>query len=33
MAKLTTKYVKSLKPRDRDYVAWDSEIPGFGARV
>ena len=33
MPKLTTKHVKALKPRDRDYVAWDSEISGFGARV
>ncbi len=33
MPKLTTKHVKALKPRDRDYVVWDSEITGFGARV
>ena len=33
MPKLTQKMVASLKAKDREYTAWDSEIPGFGVRV
>ncbi len=33
MPKLTKRLIDSLKPRDREYVVWDSEATGFGARV
>ncbi len=33
MPKLTKKTINALKPRDKEYVVWDSEIRGFGARV
>lgn len=33
MPKLTKRFVDSLKARDRDYVIWDDEMPGFGLRV
>ena len=33
MSKLTKRRVDGLKPRDQDYVEWDSEVPGFGVRV
>ncbi len=31
--KLTKRVIDGLKPRERDYVVWDSKIKGFGARV
>ena len=33
MARLTKRYVDSLKPADKDYVVWDDALPGFGVRV
>lgn len=33
MPRLTKRLIDSLKPRDRDYVVWDSDVKGFGARV
>lgn len=32
-AKLTAKQVNSLKPKDKMYKVWDTEIPGFFIRV
>lgn len=33
MPKITKKAVDAAIPNDRDYVIWDSELPGFGLRV
>ena len=33
MSKLTKRAVDSLKPEDRDYFVWDTQIVGFGIRV
>ena len=33
MAKLTKKLVETLEVRDKDYVVWDSQTPGFGVRI
>lgn len=33
MSKLSKKVVDAAKPRDKDYVIWDDELPGFGLRV
>ena len=33
MPKLTNGFVTSIRPRDKDIVVWDTEIPGFGIRV
>jgi integrase len=33
MPKLTTRYLRTLKPRDREYKVADEKIPGFMARV
>ena len=31
--KLTKRAVDALKPSEKRFVAWDSEISGFGVRV
>lgn len=33
MARLTKRHIDSLRPREKDFVVWDSEMPGFGLRV
>lgn len=33
MAKLTKRTVDAVKPGERDFVLWDSELKGFGLRV
>ncbi len=33
MPKLTKRFVDSMKARDKDYVIWDDDLPGFGLRV
>lgn len=33
MAKLTNRLVNTAKVREKDYVIWDDELPGFGLRV
>lgn len=33
MSKLTKRFVDSLKSADRDYIAFDDEVKGFGVRV
>ena len=33
MAKLTKRMVEAAEVRDREYVLWDGDIPGFGVRV
>jgi len=33
MPKLTKKFVDSLQPTEKNYIVWDTEIRGFGARV
>lgn len=33
MPKITKKAVDAAIPNERDYVIWDSELPGFGLRV
>lgn len=33
MAKITKRTVDTVQSRDRDYVIWDDELPGFGLRV
>src|SRR5581483_4516446 len=33
MAKITKRFVDSLKPRSKDYFVWDDELAGFGIRV
>lgn len=33
MAKLTKRMIDALEARDKDYFAWDDELPGFGVRV
>lgn len=33
MAKLSKRIVDAVEARDKDYVIWDDELPGFGLRV
>ncbi len=33
MPKITKKALDAAIPNGRDYVIWDSELPGFGLRV
>jgi hypothetical protein len=33
MPKINKKAVDAAMPKGRDYVIWDSELPGFGLRV
>lgn len=33
MPKLTKRFVEGLRPKDRYYIIWDDELPGFGIRV
>lgn len=33
MAKLTKRFVDTVEIRDKDYVVWDDDLPGFGLRV
>jgi hypothetical protein len=33
MPKITKRVVDASQIRDRDYVIWDDELPGFGLRV
>ena len=33
MPKITKRLVESAEVRDKDYIIFDSEIPGFGARI
>ena len=32
MAKLSKRVVDAAEARDKDYVIWDDELPGFGLR-
>ena len=33
MAKLSKRTVDAAESRDKDYVIWDDDLPGFGLRV
>jgi Arm DNA-binding domain len=33
MVKITKRVVEAAEAREKDYVIWDDELPGFGVRV
>ena len=33
MAKLTKRVIDAAELREKDYVIWDDDLPGFGLRV
>ena len=33
MPKLTQKIISAIKPREREFTVWDTEVPAFGVRV
>ena len=33
MVKITKRVVEAEETREKDYVIWDDELPGFGLRV
>lgn len=33
MGKLTKRFIESVPARDKGYIVWDGDIPGFGVRV
>lgn len=33
MAKLNKRFVDTVEIRDKDYIVWDDDLPGFGLRV
>jgi hypothetical protein len=33
MVKITKRIVETAEAREKDYVIWDDELPGFGLRV
>jgi hypothetical protein len=33
MTKLSKRIVDAVEAREKDYVIWDDELPGFGLRV
>ena len=33
MGKLTKRFVEGAPARDKAYILWDGDIPGFGVRV
>ena len=33
MVKITTNRLKDIRPREKEYFIWDSEIKGFGCRI
>jgi hypothetical protein len=33
MTKITKRLVDAAETRDKDYVIWDDELPGFGLQV